>query len=84
MAQHRNSVQTCTSESITGAEKQSYLSGRTNHMASRWGLSMHRSLLNEIAIDVFCSTEIKAHSVRIKLLEDSPSLLKYKVWVSAV
>lgn len=37
---------------------------------------MHRSLLNEIAVDIFCSTEIKAYSVRTKLLEDSPSFVR--------
>lgn len=73
MAQHRNNVQTCTSESITGVEKQSYLSRRTNHMASHRELRAHRSLLNEIALGIFCSVEIKGHSARMKLLDDSPS-----------
>lgn len=75
MAQHRNNVQTCTSESITGMEKQSYLSGRTDHVASREKLRAHTSLLNEIALGIFCSVEIKGHSARMKLLDDSPSFL---------
>jgi len=79
VAQHRNNVQTCTSESITGVEKKSYLSRRTNHVASHRELRACRSLLNEIALGTFCFVEIKAHSARIKLLYDSPSFLEKKL-----
>lgn len=78
MAQHRNNVQTCTSESITEAEKQSHLSRTTNHVDSRRELREHKSLLNEIALGIFCSIEIKGHSARIKLLDDSPSFFRRK------
>lgn len=42
-------------------------------MASHRELRAHRSLLNEIALGIFCSVEIKGHSARIKLLDGSPS-----------
>lgn len=50
-------------------------------MDSYWELRAHRS--SEIALGILCCVEIKAHSARIKLLDDSSFFVKklfmYKV-----
>lgn len=51
-------------------------------MDSCWELQAHRS--SEITLGIFCSVEIKAHSARIKLLDDSSSFFVQKLFMHKV